>query len=438
MINEDALRIINMLEEHGYKAYLVGGCVRDILMEKIPYDYDICTNAKPEQIKKVFSTFRTVDCGEKHGTIAVKLNDNLYEITGFRAETKYTDHRRPDSVEYVDDLNQDLKRRDFTINAMAYSPKEGLIDLFGGREDIKNKIIRCVGDPNKRFNEDSLRMLRALRFSSTIGFKIDKDCSKAIKKLASQIKYVSKERQAEELKKILMGENPSKVIRENKELIFAVIPEFKNTYKCTQETKYHKFDVFEHSLKSLSYTPKSLNIRLAMLLHDIAKPMCKTIDSKGIAHFKGHIEQGADLAQEILKDLRFDNKTVKYVAMLIANHSTKKVPLTDIDILNRFRLLGKVETLDLLTLIYCDLLGKSDYTIGKEKKELASILKRAKELEDKTYKISQLAITGDDIKGLGIIGKEVGKTLEKLILLVINGTLENKKDVLINYVKDRL
>ena len=425
--------VLNSLWEKGFEAYTVGGCVRDMLMEKSVDDYDVCTCALPQEVKKCFLDYKVIETGIKHGTVTVIVDEDKFEITTFRSESDYLDKRHPQKLKFETELKKDLSRRDFTMNAIAYSEKTGIVDLFDGKKDIENKVIKTVGDARERYSEDCLRLLRAVRFASVLGFEIDdKD---AIKELSNTIKYASKERQSAELKKLIMGDFASKTIFENKELFFEIIPQLKDAFLCTQEIIFHKYNVLEHSLKSLEYCSKNMHLRVAMLLHDIGKPACKTMDENNCSHFKGHDKVGEKIAREILTNLRFSNDETKYICDLILEHN-QAIPSTEIEILTLFRRLTKEKTLLLLEMIYCDTMGKSDVAKTQEKEKSIKALELAKKLEDKCYKISQLKINGEDLKKIGFYGEKIGKTLNLLLDLVIAEKTLNEHTELINVAKN--
>ena len=321
-IPSGAERILRALRDSGYEAYIVGGCVRDCLLGKEPADWDITTSARPEQVKAVFR--KTVDTGIKHGTVTVLMNDGKYEVTTFRTDGVYTDHRHPDAVTFSPDLKEDLKRRDFTVNAMAYSAESGIVDLFGGMADMERKVIRAVGDPKSRFGEDALRMMRAVRFSAQLGYDIDPETAAAVKELAPTLSAVSGERIRDELEKLLVSDNPGR-LRDLCELGLTAVflPEFDRTMGVTQNNPHHRYTVGEHTLTALAASRCDRIVRLTVLLHDIAKPLMKTTDADGIDHFKGHPKKGSEMAGEILRRLREDNRTIARVKNLISWHDLR-------------------------------------------------------------------------------------------------------------------
>ncbi|MDP4177409.1 MAG: CCA tRNA nucleotidyltransferase [Bacillota bacterium] len=423
--------IIEILNKNGYEAYIVGGCVRDCLLNKEPKDWDITTNALPEIIIKLFK--KTIPTGLKHGTVTVLLNNNQFEVTTYRIDGEYLDNRHPSEVTFTDSLTEDLSRRDFTINAMAYNDTIGLVDKFNGKEDLKNKIISAVGNADARFNEDALRELRAVRFSSQLDFEISRNTFDSIIKNSELIKKISAERIKDELCKILMTDNPSKGIRALNEakLLNYILPELTLCIDFNQHNPHHDKDVFEHILSVLDNTPKDLTLRLAALFHDIGKPKCFSLDNKGIGHFYGHNYISAELSEEILKRLKFDNDTIKKVYILTKEHMSHFDKVTSLSVKTFINRTGK-ENLDLLfELIYADIKGhKPPYDFEKVDK-----------LKEKTYKILEeklplcikdLDVTGYDLMEIGYKkGKELGNILNKLLNVVLNNpSLNTKKDLL--------
>ncbi|MCL2057094.1 MAG: CCA tRNA nucleotidyltransferase, partial [Oscillospiraceae bacterium] len=313
---------MGLLSRAGYKAYLAGGCVRDSLLGKTPADWDIATNAPPEQSLEVFAQYRTIPTGLKHGTITVIINSDSIEITTFRIDGAYSDNRRPDSVTFTDGVREDLSRRDFTINAMAWNPAEGLIDPYGGHIDLLEKKIRCVGDAATRFREDGLRILRGARFACTQGFSVDAPTKNAMLELRGLLDNIAAERIAAELCKALTGDGFTEVFLDMPELLLQIIPELSSCVGFDQSNPAHCYDVFRHTLEAVSAAPGDLTVRLALLLHDAAKPARFKPDKQGIGHFKGHAEEGAALAGDVLSRLRFDNAAISRVRGLVLWHDT--------------------------------------------------------------------------------------------------------------------
>jgi len=300
---QEVHRILDILSFYGYDGYIVGGCVRDSILNKTPNDWDICTNCTPEKMLEVFSCFKVIPTGLKHGTLTVVINGQNYEVTTYRIDGEYINGRHPEQVEFTNNLKEDLKRRDFTINAMAYNTKEGLIDYYGGITDIFNKKIRCVGNPFERFSEDYLRMLRAIRFSAQLGYSLDAETLKEIKKLSKNIIDISEERIREELNKILMADIPSRGLKllSSTDLLKYIIPELEMCVGFQQHNPNHDKDVFNHILSVVDNTEKDLILRLAALFHDIGKPETFSLDEDGVGHFYKHHLKSSDIADEVMK-----------------------------------------------------------------------------------------------------------------------------------------
>ncbi|AVP53656.1 polynucleotide adenylyltransferase [Clostridium tetani] len=431
--------IIDILEEHGYEAYAVGGCIRDSLLNRIPHDWDITTDAKGEQVIKIFKSldFNVVKTGIRYGTVTLIINSIGYEITTYRIDGNYLDGRHPEKVEFTNNLKEDLSRRDFTVNAMAYNHKKGLADYYNGREDLKNKIIKSVGDPLKRFSEDALRMIRGVRFSAQLDFNIEENTKEAIKKLSSNIKNVSVERIREEFNKILLSSNTYK-IKELEEygLLKNFLPEYAFTKRIVQNNQYHIYNLEEHLICSIENVDKKLHLRLTMLLHDIGKSQCKTTDNKGVDHFCGHEKISSEMAGSILRRLKYDNKTIDKVTSLIKYHH---YPIENKR--NIKKLLNKIG-LEL----FRDLLKVKEGDIKAQnpmffKKRYESILEGKKVLEEilkdkECFTLKDLAINGKDLIDLGYKdGRNIGKTLNTLLELVLEKPELNKKEELIKYIK---
>ena len=430
------LNIIGLLEEAGFSAYLVGGCVRDFFLGKACQDFDMTTNASPEQIKNVFKDYKTLDTGIKHGTVGVVCGEGLVEITTFRSDGSYLDNRHPDKVSFSKSIEDDLLRRDFTINAIAYNCKTGFIDLYDGKNDIKNKIIRCVGEPRKRFEEDSLRILRALRFASTLGFEIEKETSLAIKEKKHLLSNLSAERILKELYGILNGDYVKDILIEYKEIFFEIIPELKPLDKLEQNSPYHIYDVYEHTAVAVENAPKDNSLRLAMLLHDIGKQNCYTEDENGKGHFYSHGKISAELSKNILDRLRLPNKDKALILKLIYHHSDALT--TDKKNIKAFlRIFGNEDFKKFLYVRYADCMAKSPETTKSNLEYLIKISRVYEEIisNNECYNINMLQINGKDIESLGYYGKEIGNCLELTLEAIIDGKIKNNKDSILNYIK---
>lgn len=436
-IPEYARIAMKILNENGFDAFVVGGCVRDSIMGKDANDWDMTTSATPEETLEVFKDFRTIPTGIKHGTVTVLIDKQPLEITTFRIDGEYTDNRRPDSVNFTRNIENDLSRRDFTVNAMAYNEKNGIVDLFGGVNDIQNKIIRCVGDPDKRFNEDALRIMRAVRFSSTLGFEIEKETAESIRRNKHLLKNIAAERIRVELEKLLLGDDAERILFQFSDVIFEIIPELEKTFGVEQNCPYHIYDVWHHIVKSVAVSEKNKYVRLAMLLHDIAKPQMKTNDEKGQDHFKGHAFVSSDIAFEILKRLRYDNKTVSTVTKLIYHHDDRlyNAPQNVKKHASKFgfeflHLLDKVSR--------ADILAQNPEMQGRlsDCDRYMELLKKVEE-NNACLKISDLKVNGNDLISLGYQGKEIGENLEKLLDKVLKNEIKNTKEDLLKSINKR-
>lgn len=427
---KDVEKIIEHLNSAGYEAYVVGGCVRDSIMEKTPHDWDICTSATPEVVKSLFS--HTTDYGMKHGTITVFADKEGYEITTFRAETDYSDHRHPDTVEFVADLKSDLSRRDFTINALAYNNESQLIDMFNGLDDIRNQMIRCVGNADERFKEDALRILRALRFAATLGFDIEDKTSEAIHYNVHLLKYIAEERKRDELMKLLGGNYTTKILLEYSDVIAEVIPEIQLCVGFNQNNRYHCYDVYEHMVHAVENGITPIE-KFALLIHDIGKPHCYTEDKKG-GHFYGHPAISEEIAKDVVNHLKFDNDSKKAVLELVKYHDIE-IPVTKKSVLKLLNRLGEERALQLMDIKLADILahapGTQDALIEKWKifnRLLGEVL-----VEGNCFSRKNLAVNGNDIKALGVSeGPEIGRIIQTLMGEVMSEQLANEKEVLFN------
>lgn len=437
-LTDGVKQIIEKLNICGYDAYAVGGAVRDYCLNNSYSDVDVTTSATPEEMYSVFNGFKIYPTGLKHGTLTIKSMNEMIEVTTFRCEEGYSDNRRPDKVTFVRSLEEDLKRRDFTVNAMAYSEKSGIIDLFGGLNDLNSGLIRAVGNAEERFNEDALRILRALRFASKLNFEIEEGTERAIFKTKDLLKKVSKERIYSELIKILMGDGVERVLLKYKEVIFTIIPKLKESDGFDQRNKYHVYDVYTHIVKSIKECEKNKNARLSLLLHDIAKPDCFTIGEDGVGHFYGHQKKSAEIAERILKDLKVDNFTIKRIYDLVFLHDIK-TELTRADV-KRFLNKHEFDLLNELCMVKIgDALAHNELYIKPRIESIEKLYLTAKDILDKgeCYTLRQLKINGSDLKKLGYSGQKIGEKLNRLLNKVIDGKLENDREVLIKEINDR-
>lgn len=432
MINSGAQRVLQRLQDAGFDAYIVGGAVRDLAMGLIPEDYDIATDATPYQVKSLFP--HTIDTGIKHGTITVIDNKIGYEVTTFREEGAYRDMRHPDNVRYVKDVSKDLKRRDFTINAMAYNKNSGLIDNFWGQDDLKKRIIRCVGVPEDRFKEDALRMLRAVRFAACLDFKLDESVVKAIKKCSVLIKNVSSERILTELNKILLCDHPSKIgILEEVGLLKYIIPDLSKCFNTIQNNKYHIYNVGEHILTATDATPNDLLIRWASLLHDVGKPNCLSCDQNGVNHFYGHHRESVRIANDTLHKLRMDKDSIRDILVLIENHDVRIEP-HPAPVKRMLARTGENLFLKLLLLQEADNRAKNLKFLDEKLDKIQAVYNIYQRVlaEGQPFHTSHLQINGRDLLKLGFkTGREVGDTLKLLLDEVVIDPKLNTRDYLV-------
>lgn len=417
---EHVNRIIHRLQKEGYDAYAVGGCVRDTLLGREPKDWDITTSARPEIVKSLFS--HTIDTGIQHGTVTIMLDHVGYEVTTYRIDGEYEDSRHPKEVIFTGNLVEDLKRRDFTINAMAYNDESGLVDAFEGEQDLKKGIIRCVGNPHDRFGEDALRMLRAVRFAAQLGFSIEERTKVAVADLAPTLAKVSAERIQMELVKLLTSANPQEM-REVYELGLSrvFLPEFDRMMETPQHNKHHMYTVGEHTIHALEAISENKVLRLAILLHDVAKPLCITTDEEGQDHFKGHPQEGAKMAKEILRRLKFDNDTINHVCLFVRYHDDRPA-LSATSVRRMMSRIGEENMEGLLAVKRADTLGQSMYQRREKLAYIDEFEKLYQQIirEQQCVKKSDLALNGRDLIHMGMQpGKQLGAVLDGLFELVL-------------------
>ena len=428
--------IIDTLMEAGYEAYAVGGCIRDSILGRKPGDWDITTSAKPMQVKELFS--RTIDTGIQHGTVTVMMNGEGFEVTTYRVDGEYEDGRHPKEVVFTASLLEDLKRRDFTINAMAYNEKDGLVDAFSGIEDLEKKVIRCVGNPKERFEEDALRMMRAVRFAAQLGFSIEEETKEAITELAQNLAKVSAERIQVELVKLLVSNHPEEFLTFYETGLTRIfLPEFDAMMDTPQNNKHHCYNVGKHTIEALKNSSSDKIIRLTMLLHDVAKPVCKSIDEQGIYHFSGHPAKGAEMAKEILKRLKFDNDTIRRVTTLIKWHDDMP-PLEPRAIRRAIFRTGLEQYPALFAVKRADTMGKNQYQRAEKLAYIEGYQKLYEEILEKQQclTLKELAVTGKDLIDAGMKpGKELGEVLERMLDYVLEHPEENQKEILMKQIK---
>lgn len=445
-IPASVIEVLDRIEEAGHEAYIVGGCVRDMLLGKEPKDWDICTSALPQEVVQIFGQERVHPTGLKHGTVTVVLEEGTgYEVTTYRVDGAYGDGRHPDSVTFTKKIENDLARRDFTINAMAYNPKTGLKDPFFGKTALTNRLICCVGDPVARFEEDSLRILRGLRFSSQLGFAIEDNTRNAMYHVMNNMKALSNERIGKEVYGIVTGCYAADVIEENKALFFAVVPLLQAIDGCAQNNQYHCGTVFDHTMNAMrnAYTCHEFPdewadeyVKFSLLFHDIGKPVSKMTDALGHDHFYGHPARSAELTTNALIQLRYSNKFRETVVELVENHAVEFTPSKNCArrLLNKF---GEEQVKRLLKLRECDNRAHSHLAYPRFEKSLG-FRKCLNEViaENSAFSLKQLAVNGKDLMANGFEpGPEMGAILKKLLNEVMEGC-PNEKDVLLQKAKE--
>lgn len=428
-IPEYALFVVERLEQLGYEAYVVGGCVRDSLLGIPPKDWDVCTNATPQEVLRAFRKHPVIKTGLKHGTVTVMIDKEPIEVTTFRIDGEYSDNRHPDKVIFVSRVEEDLARRDFTINAMAYNPTRGLVDAFGGREDLSAGLIRCVREPDARFNEDGLRIMRALRFAARFDFGIESETAFSIRRNRHLLENVSVERIYKELKGILVGKGVLNMLLAFPDVMAIIMPEFSSSFGFEQHTPYHKYDVWTHTAHAVQAVPADETLRLAMLLHDIGKPSCFTRDETGTGHFYGHPEVSARMAHDILTRLKSDNATLDRVVTLVREHDTP-FPTSRAGMRRYIGRLGTDTIEQLFDIKRADHAAQSDYEQDHKKIELRQAALLIDELmeEEHAFTIKDLHINGRTLMNLGVpSGPQLGSILKKLLSEVQDDNLTNSE-----------
>lgn len=428
-------KIITTLQQNGYEAYAVGGCVRDSILGREPEDWDITTSAMPEETKALFQ--KTFDTGIEHGTVTVLLEKEGFEVTTYRIDGKYEDNRHPREVTFTRSLKEDLLRRDFTINAMAYNEKDGLVDIFGGIDDLQKGMIRCVGNARERFSEDALRILRGIRFAAQLGFSIEEETRQGMKELAPTLQNISAERVQVELIKMIVSTRPE-LLRDAYELGITkqFLPEFDRLMMTEQETPHHMYNVGEHTLQAMRNIRSDKVLRLTMLLHDMGKPALKTMDEAGVAHFKKHAAESEKIAKRILKRLKFDNDTLNKVTKLVFYHDYR-MPATPKNVRRAMNKIGEDLFPYYMEVRRADVLAQSMYRREEKIRNLDEIEEIYKEIvrNKECVSLRSLAITGKDLIDAGMEpGKEIGEKLNELLELVIENPELNTKEKLMERV----
>ena len=429
-IPNSVLELINTLEEAGFETWVVGGCVRDHLMGNVPHDYDCCTAAEPEQMQALFADRQLVLAGLKHGTVGVVTEDGVVEITTFRTEGGYLDSRHPDWVKFVRDVKEDLARRDFTVNAMAYSPRRGLCDPFGGQADLKNGLLRAVGDPVLRFREDALRILRGLRFAARFGFQIEEATRTAMHTEIAGLDTLARERVLTELEGFLLAATARDIL-DGAELLCRIIPELAPQLGFDQKNPHHEHDIFTHTAMVVERAPKEPILRMAALLHDLGKPATFSLDEKGVGHFYGHAGLGAKMAEDILRRLKCSNALRDEVTWLIAHHMDR-FPCEEKSARRCLSKHGLPRMERLTRLQMADFGGKVD---DGDLDEWLGLLREV-DAREGALTLKTLAVKGQDLIGLGIApGKQVGELLNRLLSMVLAGELPNQREALLEYLR---
>lgn len=437
VLSRDAETLLEQLNQNGYEAFVVGGCVRDMLMGITPHDYDITTSATPDEVKRIFENHPVIETGLKHGTVTVMVNGEPYEVTTYRIESTYSDSRHPDGVTFTRSLTEDLARRDFTVNAIAYNPDVGIVDPFDGQQDIKKKILRCVGIPHERFSEDALRILRLLRFASMLGFKIEAETANAAFCLKDKLVHVSAERIQVELCKLLCGKGAGKILIEYCEILFEVIPELLPMKGFDQKNHHHIYDVLTHTAKAVDAIPAEKDLRLGALFHDIGKPSVFSLDTNGVGHFYHHASVGYQMTEDILHRLKFDNATKNTVVRLVKWHDIQ-IEASEKGVK---RALGKMTPeffFKLLALKRADNLAQDPlYSDRQSYYDQLEVLANEILARQDCFSMKDLAVNGSDLLAIGIpAGQKMGLILKKLLDDVINEQIPNEKDLLLKRARE--
>lgn len=426
------LRILEKLSSCGYEAFAVGGCVRDSLLGAEPSDWDICTNALPHETKSCFHEIPVIETGIQHGTVTLLIDHLPFEVTTYRIDGNYSDGRRPDHVCFTAQLQDDLSRRDFTINAMAYHPRLGIIDPFHGKKDLKRGILRCVGTPDNRFHEDGLRIMRGIRFVSQLGFSLEKETQTALYSCCTLLQKVSAERLRTELDKLLCGAAVEKTLRDHGEILACFIPELRPMFHLDQQNRHHIYTVWEHTARAVSQISRTPLLRLCALFHDIGKPDTMTVDSDGCGHFYNHESLSAQLSEIIMTRLKYDSRTISRVKEVIRSHNIVFQPTEK----HARRLLCRLgeETLRLLIeLELADVKSQNPIFTAQRVKNIQAFSQKAEDVLQarQCFSLRHLALNGTDLLALGIPqGPQIGRILHMLLEQVIEGSLQNEKQAL--------
>ena len=430
-VPEYVKNVLSALETAGYEAWCVGGCVRDSLMGRVPGDWDVTTSALPEETMAVFGE-KAFPTGLQHGTVTVRSDHQSIEVTTYRVDGAYLDHRRPDSVTFTRSLEEDLQRRDFTVNAMAVNLRGELRDPFGGQADLQTGLLRCVGDPDRRFGEDALRIMRGVRFASVLGFSVEEETARSIHRNAPALKEIAVERIQIELFKLLEGPSASEILRQFPDVIGVFWPEILPMVGFDQKNHHHCYDVWEHTLHAVAAVPADAVLRCAMLLHDIGKPSCFTVDDAGVGHFYGHGMISRELADAMLRRLKCGNEVREKIVRLVEWHD-REIQRTDKAIRRALRVLGEDDLRRLIHIKRGDNLAQAQaYHSRQSEIDTAEEILDRLIAEDACFSLKQLAVNGRDMMQLGLQGPAIGKMLESLLDAVVNGDLPNEREVLLD------
>lgn len=430
MMPQEVRSLLARLESADYQGWAVGGCVRDTLRGAVPSDWDVTTDARPERVMALFGE-RAIPTGLKHGTVTVCAGETHVEVTTFRRDGTYSDHRRPDAVQFSFSLEEDLARRDLTVNAMAMDLRGHICDPFGGQEDLSRRVLRCVGDPLRRLDEDALRIMRTLRFAAVLGFTIEPDTSAALHRRAPLLADIAAERILVEMNKLLTGEYMASVLLAYPDVLGVFLPELLPCVGFDQRNVHHCYDVWTHSVYAASAIAPDAVLRWAMLLHDIGKPDCFTVDERGTGHFYGHPARSAELAEAICRRLRMDKKSAQRIVTLVRWHD-RDIPRTEKAVARAARQLGEDTLRQLLAVKRADNRAQSPLCRGR-----AADIDRAEAILDdllarqSCFSLRELAVRGNDLTALGLRGPAVGEALQRLLDAVMDGSVPNERPALL-------
>ena len=437
MLPSPVRAILRRLNENGHDAYAVGGCVRDQLLCRAPADWDIATSARPEQVMELFAG-HCIPTGLQHGTVTVRQEHQSFEVTTFRADGNYSDHRHPDAVQFSDDLREDLARRDFTIGAMAMDDSGSITDLYGGQEDLRRRVIRCVGEADRRFDEDALRIMRALRFASVLDFTVEPETAAAIRRGREQLRHIAAERIRAEMDQLLCGVAAERVLLEFPEVIGVFLPEMLGTVGLDQRNPHHCFDVWEHTARAVSSVPPVPLLRWTMLFHDLGKSVCFTVDAQGTGHFYGHGKISCRMAAEAMRRLKFEGAARERITLLVDWHD-RDIPRTRKSLRRALHALGEEALWQLLEVKRADNLAQApEYRGVQEEIDRAAEIVRELLAEDACFSLKQLAVNGRDMMALGLTGAAVGAMLDHLLHLVLDEQLPNERSALLSWVQGKI